>query len=87
MNKHRKMKQNKAAVLPISNLSTRFNHSLSMDSKGQLNPATKGSHFFDVIVDHFGIYVVTVPTSKKNGPYCLNSTSTTGYQNLVLLKI
>ena len=67
------MKTNKAAVLPIMKLSTFLNHSISIDTKGPLNPASDGSHYTNVFVDPFSNYVVTVPTPKSNGHSALNA--------------
>ena len=63
--KYKIMEQNKIATLPFSKLSTFFNHSFSIDTKGPLNPASDGNHYFYVIVDHFSNYLVTVPTPKN----------------------
>ena len=65
MNKHENRKQNKAAFLTFSKLSTFWNHSISMDTKGPLNPAFEDNHYIHVIVDHFRNYIVIVPTPKN----------------------
>ena len=71
--KYKSMKQNKAAILPFSKLSTFPNHSISMDTKGPINPASEGNHYFCVIFDLFSNYIVTVPTPKNNAYYAVNS--------------
>ena len=65
MHEYKNMTQNKAAILPLSELSTFFNQSISMTSKGPLNPAFETNHYFFVTVDHFGNYIVIILTLKK----------------------
>ena len=72
------MKQNKAATLPILNLLTVFSHCILMDTKCPLNAASGENHFLYVIVDHFGIYIVTLPTLKFIAPNSVNSISKNG---------
>ena len=58
------MKQNKAAMLTFSKMSTSFEHSLFMDIKGPWNPASEGAQYIYVFVDHFSNYIVTEPPPK-----------------------
>ena len=80
------MKENKAAILPSSKMSTFFNHSSSMDTKDPINLASAGNHYIYVIVDHFSNYNVTVPI-PKNIQNALNSFNHHWISNLVLLNI
>ena len=80
------MKQNKASTLPISKLSTLFNQSSSINTKGLLNPASEGNHFNDVIVDHFSNYIITAPIPKNNAQYAIFAIFRHSISNLVLLK-
>ena len=58
-------KQNKAAILPFSKLSNFFNISYSLESETPINPAfEQKNHYIYVFVDHFNIYIVTVPIAK-----------------------
>ena len=73
VHKYKKMKQNKFAIFPFSKLSTFFIHSMSMNTEGPINPTSEGNHYLYVIVDHFSIYNLTVPTPKNVAQYAIKS--------------
>ena len=73
VHKHKKMKHTKGAILQFSKLSTFHNHSISMDTKGPINPASEGRQNNYVIVDHFSNYIIIVLTTEKKGHYAVNS--------------
>ena len=63
MHKYKKTKQNKAAILPFSKLSTFFDQNFFMDNKGL---ASERNHFVQVTVDQISNYFVTKLTPKDN---------------------
>ena len=78
MHMHKNLKQNKAAVLPFSKLSTFFNLWIlcnSMDTKGPINTAPERNLYIYEKVDLFSNYIVTVPTPKSNARYAVNATN------------
>ena len=61
--------------------------STSMVTKGLVNPTPWGNHCKYLFVDDFGIYIVTVPFSKKTPTTLLFQDAHTEYQKLILLNI
>ena len=43
-----------------------FNHRISMDTKGPINPLSHNKSYIHVIIDAFSHFVVTVPFKAKN---------------------
>ena len=73
MQKYKNKKENEAAILSFSKLSTSLNHSISLDTNGPRNPATGGYHYIIVIVDPFGKSIVTVAITKRNAHYAVHT--------------
>ena len=61
--------------LTILKMVSVFNHSISMDSIGPVNPASDGNYYIYVIIDRVNNYFAIVPTFKKQLLRCnfLNS--------------
>ena len=59
--KDKKQKTKQAAILPFTELSNFFNHSISIDTKDPVNPACD----IYVSVGQFCYHIVTVPTPKQ----------------------
>ena len=59
---YKNMKQNKAAIIPFSKLSTFLRYSVFFGYQGQLNPVSEDNHYIYAIADHFSKHIVTVPT-------------------------
>ena len=44
-----------------------------MDAEGPLKPAPERHHYFNVIFDHFRVYIATVATQKKNAQFAVKA--------------
>ena len=73
MHRYKNMKQNKATILPFSQVSTLLNPSVSLDNRGTLNLASDRNHYFSVIVDHFSNYILTQLTPKIRAYYAVQT--------------
>ena len=67
------MKQNKAAILLILEVSTFSNHSFSMDTKNPFNPASEEYHHIYILAAHFNHYIVPVPIPGKIAQDAVNA--------------
>ena len=47
--------------------------SITKDVTLTLNPVSEGNHYIYLTLDHFSIYIVTVPTPKNFAHYAVNS--------------
>ena len=65
-NKHFNMKIQTAPTQPFSEHAPSFNHRISMDTKGLINPPSQHKSYIHVIVDAFSHFVVTVPIKSNN---------------------
>ena len=66
MHENKNIKQNEAAILPISKLSLFIHNCFSMDNYGPLNPVSEKNKNNYVFFDDFSKYIVTVPIPGKN---------------------
>ena len=81
------MKQKEAATLPLPELSTFLNHSISMDTERRLNTVREGNHKDYETLDRFSNYIVTVPTPKRIAQNAVHPKVITRFQSSVLLNI
>ena len=70
---NKNLKQNQAAILPISNLSSFLTITLLWILRVQYNRPLKKNHDVYVIVDLFSNYIVPVPTPKDQAYHAVNS--------------
>ena len=69
MYNYKNLEHNKAAILPLSILST----FLIMDTKSPLNTTSYGNHYIYVINDRFSNYIVLVSTPRSNAQYAVKT--------------
>ena len=60
------MKIETAPTQSISEYAPSFNHRISLDTKGPINPPSHNISYMHVIFDAFSHYVVTVPIKANN---------------------
>ena len=62
-----------ATIQTFSEIASYFNHRISRDTKGPLNPPSNQNSYIHVIVDAFSHFVVTVPVRQNNAQNAVNS--------------
>ena len=60
------MKIQTASTKFFSDQSPSFNYTVSMDTKGPINPPSHNKSYIHVIIDAFSHFVVTVPIRANN---------------------
>ena len=78
--KYKNVKRNKAAIIPLSTLSTFYTHCISMDSIDPINTASERNQYNYVSFDQFSIYIVTLPTQKQCSLRCKVHISTQDFK-------